>query len=83
MEVDAVTELIESECIFQQDDNLLLKRIANAETEYGTTGDLNLGGIWQVMNCSYSIHFLWVFILLSIKNVTKAFQPFKLKRNSF
>ena len=48
IQVDAVTELIESKCIFKQNDNLLLKRIAKAETDYGAQGDMSKGGIWQV-----------------------------------
>ena len=49
--MDAVLELIEMKCIFnifKQNDNLLLKRIAKVASDYGTSGDMNKGGIWQV-----------------------------------
>ena len=47
--VDAVVDKITHSCVFISD-RLMLRRIAYAETEDGTTThvDLHIGGIWQV-----------------------------------
>lgn len=41
-------KLIEASEIFPQTDNQMLKRMAEVVSQYGTTGDLSQGGIWQV-----------------------------------
>ena len=84
MQVDAAIELIQRNCIFHQNDNQMLKRIAKTETNYGTTGTLSQGGIWQVMQFYCLLLENWQACLILANNVW-LFQLFEFpkKKNIF